>query len=183
MLRRAENVNFSHRRGFWTGNGPAVISIGRKSYELRKISRNEFREHHEQQLGYPKLVARISDRRYWHFQNRFYWENDGLNADEVYAVITTREQRKRQQIDRAQAMVAMGSVPRGTARRGKIPDDVKQYIWTRDSGQCQSCWSTEELQYDHIIPVSKGGSSSVENLQILCGPCNRSKAAGLTTRR
>ncbi|WP_418789557.1 HNH endonuclease [Paenarthrobacter ilicis] len=76
----------------------------------------------------------------------------------------------------------MGAQPRGASARRAIPDDVKQYVWTRDEGQCRACGSTGELQYDHVIPISKGGSNNVENLQILCGPCNRRKSAGLTTR-
>lgn len=183
MLRKAENVRFSHRPSFWTGKGPAVLTVGNKVYLLRKMSRAEFQERMDFQLRRPRPVARISGRRYWHFQNWFYWENEGLNADQVYALITTRQQRRTQQIERAEAMVAMGSVPRGSTPRTRIPDDVKQYVMKRDSGLCQGCGSTEEIQYDHIIPVSRGGSSNVENLQILCGPCNRRKAAGLTTRR
>ncbi|WP_345147945.1 HNH endonuclease [Arthrobacter ginkgonis] len=95
----------------------------------------------------------------------------------------TREQRNRQRIDRAQATVAMGSAPRNSPVRRAIPDDLKQYIWARDEARCRSCGSTTELQFDHIIPLAMGGSSNAENLQILCGPCNRSKSAGLTTRR
>lgn len=183
MLRKAENVKFSHRPGFWTGKGPAVLTIGKKVFLLRKMSRSEFQERLDFQRQYPRPVAKISGRRYWHYQNRFYWENEDLSSDQVYALITTREQRRTQQIERAQAIVAMGSHPRGSAPRTRIPDDVKHYVWTRDGGTCQGCGSTDEIQYDHIIPVSKGGSSNVENLQILCGPCNRFKAAGLTTRR
>lgn len=183
MLRRAENVSIGHRPGFWTGKGPAVITIGKKVHLLRKMSKAEFQDRLDFQLQHPRPVATIAGRRYWHYQNRFYWENDGLTSSQVHALITTREQRKQQQIDLAQATVAMGSQPRATVARKRIPDDVKQYVWTRDGGQCQSCGSTVELQYDHIIPVSMGGSSSPENLQILCGPCNRFKAAGLTTRR
>lgn len=183
MLRRAENVAFSHRRSFWTGNGPAVITVGKKSYELRKISEREFLDHYERQRQYPKLVARIGARRYWHYRDRFYWESEGFNADQVYALITAKEQRQRQQVDRAQAIVAMGSAPRHNTKRERIPDDLKQLVWLRDGGRCQECDSSSELQFDHIIPVAMGGNSTEGNLQILCGPCNRSKSAGLTVRR
>ncbi|WP_442860565.1 HNH endonuclease [Arthrobacter sp. zg-Y916] len=76
----------------------------------------------------------------------------------------------------------MGSAPRGTTRREYIPDDLKVLVWTRDGGRCQGCGSSTELQYDHIIPVSLGGNSSENNLQILCGPCNRRKSSGLRDR-
>ncbi len=33
------------------------------------------------------------------------------------------------------------------------------------------------LHFDHIVPVAKGGATTIENLQILCAPCNLSKGA------
>jgi len=45
-----------------------------------------------------------------------------------------------------------------------------QYNWT-----CPSCFKKEpeiKLTQDHIIPVSKGGSDNIENIQALCLPCN-----------
>ena len=78
-------------------------------------------------------------------------------------------------------MVAFGQQPTSSARP-TIPDDVKQYVWVRDGGACVHCGSKSELQYDHIIPVAMGGSHEQENLQLLCGPCNRRKSAGLTIR-
>lgn len=129
----------------------------------------------------PVLVLSITDRNLWQFQNRFYWDNDGLDGSQVYALLVTRSQREQQRIERAQAMVAMGSSPRKQVR-GVIPDDLKQYVWRRDGGRCRQCSNQYELQYDHIIPVSMGGATTAENLQILCGTCNRRKGAGLTVR-
>lgn len=42
--------------------------------------------------------------------------------------------------------------------------------------QCQLCGSNENLTLDHIHPVSRGGKSVIENLQILCLPCNSFKS-------
>ncbi len=125
------------------------------------------------------LVVRIGDRSYWQFQNLFYCDNDGLSAEEIHTLLVTRKQRDRARIEGALAMVTQGFANSG-AQRGSIPDDVKQFVWTRDGGQCRSCAITTELQYDHVIPVALGGASSAENLQILCGPCNRRKGARLT---
>jgi len=56
-----------------------------------------------------------------------------------------------------------------------IPTNVKKQVWTRDGGKCVQCGSIKKLHYDHIIPFSKGGSNTVENIQLLCQHCNLSK--------
>ncbi len=58
-----------------------------------------------------------------------------------------------------------------------IPKEVKLYVWRRDQGKCCNCGSKEKLEYDHIIPVSKGGSNTERNIQLLCEKCNRSKSS------
>jgi hypothetical protein len=77
--------------------------------------------------------------------------------------------------------------PRGSSRR-TIPQAVKVAVAARDNGRCQCvargchghsgmCGSTVEPHFDHVTPWSKGGTDTVGNLQILCGPCNRRKGA------
>ena len=45
------------------------------------------------------------------------------------------------------------------------------------SGACAKCGSSQNLEIDHIIPIFLGGSSEIENLQVLCFSCNRTKGA------
>jgi hypothetical protein len=61
-------------------------------------------------------------------------------------------------------------------RRPSIPQNIKDKVWNRDDGKCVQCGSNENIEFDHIIPFSKGGSSTYRNLQILCEKCNRSKS-------
>jgi hypothetical protein len=63
--------------------------------------------------------------------------------------------------------------------RHTIPDDVKIFVWNRDGGRCVKCGSQVNLEFDHIIPIAKGGSNTARNIQILCDKCNRIKGADL----
>jgi hypothetical protein len=58
-------------------------------------------------------------------------------------------------------------------KRPRLTNATMSEVWTRDGGKCVECGSQEDLEFDHIIPLSKGGSSTVENLRILCRSCNR----------
>jgi hypothetical protein len=59
----------------------------------------------------------------------------------------------------------------------RISQTVKDKVWNRDGGKCVECGSNENLEFDHIIPHSKGGANTYRNIQLLCEPCNRSKSA------
>lgn len=60
--------------------------------------------------------------------------------------------------------------------RTAIPESVKLLVYTRDEGKCVRCGSMENLHFDHIIPVSKGGGNSESNIQLLCDYCNLQKS-------
>ena len=61
-------------------------------------------------------------------------------------------------------------------------DSVKAAVIVRDGGRCRDCYSAVNLQINHIVPLSKGGSSEESNLQTLCRRCNRRKWKKLVPR-
>ena len=72
-------------------------------------------------------------------------------------------------------LVAYVRIPRDTHRR-KI---TRRAVFARDDWTCQYCGSRSNLTVDHVIPRSKGGSSSWENIVASCAPCNRRKGNAL----
>lgn len=52
---------------------------------------------------------------------------------------------------------------------------LRKRIYERDGNRCLNCGSTDNLSIDHIIPLSKGGKTIIQNLQTLCLTCNLRK--------
>jgi 5-methylcytosine-specific restriction endonuclease McrA len=63
--------------------------------------------------------------------------------------------------------------------RKAIPSHVRIEVWRRDDGKCVACGSRKNLEFDHIIPVSKGGSNTARNIELLCETHNREKSAAI----
>ena len=64
--------------------------------------------------------------------------------------------------------------------RQPIPGHLRHEVFKRDNYRCKECGATNKettLEIDHIIPVSKGGTNDINNLQTLCKACNRAKSA------
>jgi hypothetical protein len=64
----------------------------------------------------------------------------------------------------------------GFSQSRYISATTKKVVYARDGGKCQCCGSSQNLEYDHIMPFSCGGSNDASNIQLLCMSCNRSKS-------
>jgi 5-methylcytosine-specific restriction endonuclease McrA len=54
-------------------------------------------------------------------------------------------------------------------------------LFLRDAFTCQYCWAGEDLTFDHVIPRSRGGRTTWENIVTACARCNLTKG-GRTPR-
>lgn len=82
------------------------------------------------------------------------------------------------QVPRVLRLLAYDRMPRRTIRLSR------QAIFARDANRCQYCghrFSTSQLSLDHVIPRSRGGMSTWENMVCACLKCNVRKG-GRTPR-
>lgn len=60
-----------------------------------------------------------------------------------------------------------------SATRKSLGKKIRAQVLAK--GFCENCGATGVLEIDHKVPIIRGGSCEIENLQALCIPCNRRK--------
>ena len=163
---------FLFRRRFWfVGTCCPPVRIDAKQY--RQLGAAQHRQ--------PVSVAGAGGRVWWWFEDAFYWESGQYRERDVLALIRDRQRRSAQRLDRAHMLlnVEEGQARRVRGGRESIPREMRRAVFERDGGKCAQCGTNFDIQYDHILPVALGGATTIDNLQLLCGDCNREKGADL----
>ncbi len=72
---------------------------------------------------------------------------------------------------------------RGRAQGPHIPASIKREVWKRDKGRCtfagsngKYCHERSRLEYDHAIPIARGGKTCASNLRLRCRAHNALEA-------
>lgn len=70
-----------------------------------------------------------------------------------------------------------------SSNMNRARNTLKSLIATNDPQACCAlCGSNEQLEIDHIIPISRGGLDDSTNMQWLCSSCNKAKSNKLYLR-
>jgi HNH endonuclease len=112
----------------------------------------------------------------WFF-NGFIYEVKGYYTDnEIRLLILEDFDKERKYFEKLKTKFDETKESEFAFERPRIPENVRIEVWRRDGGKCAKCGSRERLEYDHIVPISKGGSNTARNIELLCEKCNRSKS-------
>ena len=109
-------------------------------------------------------------------QKRYQAEREDEERRQIAERLKTKQRRRQLEKEVRQELIDSGELFGDKTKRPRIPKEVVDAVWRKDGGRCVYCGSTENIQLDHIIPFSKGGASTIENLQLLCQKCNIEKS-------
>lgn len=68
------------------------------------------------------------------------------------------------------------TIPR-SGGKARIPAWLSRQVMERDAYRCRHCGTHLALTCDHVVAESRGGPTTLDNLQTLCQPCNSRKGA------
>ena len=164
------NFYFSEIKELLSINGfdvptPKIIQFLTRKMIVRKLSKLSYKP---RILFYIKVILIRTN-----IQDRYLERKIGMFSHEEVEVIIERLKNKRN--DRYNDQEIWDSICK--VERGKVSNKMRFSIYNRDGNRCRMCGRrTNDLEIDHIMPISKGGKSTYDNLQTLCHDCNVRKS-------
>lgn len=133
----------------WYNNGTCIECNRKHNREWKQANRRRHREHGRKWIKENPEKRREADRK----SNRK-WKQE--NPEHHTALENKRRTRK-------------------TEAGGSYTVSEWKALKRQYDNRCACCGKKDKLTADHVVPVSRGGSSDISNIQPLCKSCNSSK--------
>jgi hypothetical protein len=168
---RLRGLDQTQRRGR-SAPGARVFRLHSARHHL-ECSERRFTRLAGSQSDLPVLVAKHDGRSWWWYRDRFWWDDEGLDAYAVKVSVLDGELRSRQHAEAlAQARAAvLGEEPRAGNSPG-LSQIVRFAVWCRDRGRCVDCGTADDLGFDEILSTTVGGSTAAANVELRCVACH-----------
>ena len=131
---------------------------------------------YQTQLENEPVKLTVNGKYQWVFKGYVYQVNGDYSDEQIRLLILEDFDKERRYFEKLKAKFDGTKAAESVYERPRIPENVRVEVWRRDGGKCARCGSQEKLEYDHIVPISKGGSNTARNIELLCEKHNRSKS-------
>jgi HNH endonuclease len=155
---------------------PAYAETERLSAELKSLSAQMASPPFMEWLAAQAIVLQVgsddNDERSYALYRGSVWSCSRALEAEQWQLLVDRVIRSGE----AELAAALAEESGTSQGRERLSPEVRRAVWTRDQGKCVRCGNRERLEFDHIVPVSRGGSNTERNVELLCEVCNRAKS-------
>lgn len=127
----------------------------------------------------PVKLALLGSTNDWAYKGSHYSHDTPYTDDQVRLLILELHEKENDRFQRLRQKFDESDEPTQPRTRPRIPENVRVEVWRRDGGKCARCGSRQDLEFDHIVPVSRGGSNTTRNIELLCEKCNRGKGSDI----
>src|SRR5919112_4013986 len=159
----------------------AQYERSRANLPSRVEARRRYQEEHKEEISEYKKSWTAENEDSANASKRKHYE---LNRDEIIARSKKWGEENPEKVRQAKAN---NSRKRGAARHaspGNFTVEEFEALCGQYGNRCMACGDTEAaLEADHVVPLSRGGSDDIGNIQPLCGACNRKKCVSVVDYR
>lgn len=147
----------------------------------RVEARRRYQKEHEEEISEYKRRWAADNEEKVAASKLAYYE---LNREEVIVRSKKWAEDNPEKVRQAKAINRRKRRAARHASSGSFTAEEFIELCERYGNKCLACGDTEAvLEADHVVPLTRGGSDDISNIQPLCGSCNRKKFVNITDYR
>ena len=147
----------------------------------RVEARRKYQEVHREQIAQYKKIWTANNKESVDASKRSYYE---LKREEVLARSKEWAENNPERVRQAKTNYLRKRRAARHASSGNFSVEEFKELCESYGNKCLACGDAEAvLEADHVVPLTKGGSDNISNIQPLCGSCNREKFVNIIDYR
>jgi 5-methylcytosine-specific restriction endonuclease McrA len=147
----------------------------------RVEARQKYQEEHREQIAQYKKIWTANNKESVDASKLSYYD---LKREEVMARSKKWAEDNPERVQQAETNNPRKRRAVRHASRGNFTVEEFKELCERYGNKCLACGDAEAvLEADHVVPLTKGGSDNISNIQPLCGSCNREKFVNIIDYR